>query len=222
LGNQPIDKPKPPENMLDGYPIKFWQQACVIIGDRGNKFMNMRHNLINPDLLDAVMEYFKNQSESKTNYLGFIIHAYTQVGKTHLLFALIVHYLHHGKAVKYWNATDLMGSLILFEANARNSNMLEREKDALYIDKYLSADVIFIDDLNICPDGQLISTPKLHAFGKLFDKLLTPNRRIFLTSNNTVGDFDRLECHVDVSKINARIKVNLKRIDLDLPIWSEK
>ncbi len=65
LGNQPIDKPKPPENMLDGYPIKFWQQACVIIGDRGNKFMNMRHNLINPDLLDAVMEYFKNQSESK-------------------------------------------------------------------------------------------------------------------------------------------------------------
>lgn len=203
----------PITKIFEGYRQEIWNEAIELMGD---KFKTFRHSKIRGDINNKVSRWFAKQRNStpENKKTGFLITGDVHIGKTFLLFALVLHFLNKRNTVSYWKAKNLAESLINSKKQLFNGDLKEYEYKA----KFFSSEVVFIDDLNITtnPEKLNLTDPQLSRLAEYLDDLFDygTSKRVFIATNNRGDDFRRFSYHTDIKRMYDRLKANLTAITI--------
>ena len=161
-----------------------------------NRFLNDENNPPNKSLLreytfDNFIEGESNKfvkaaclavSKDPTYYNPLFIHGHSGLGKTHLLYAVIndLKQNHPHLKIVYKKCEDFMNELI---------ESISKAETAAFKEKYRTADVLLIDDIQFIAGKVSTQEEFFHTFSSLYEA----DKQIILTSDRPPKDIKPLE-----------------------------
>ncbi len=121
-------------------------------------------------------------AKEPTYYNPLFIYGQSGLGKTHLLHAVMNHIIHHHPSLKivYRKCEDFMNELI---------EAISKAKTAEFKEKYRTADVLLIDDIQFIAGRVSTQEEFFHTFSTLYEA----DKQIILTSDRPPKDIKPLE-----------------------------
>ena len=149
------------ENFIEGASNKFARAACLAVAKE-------------PACLGV-------DTDSPT-YNPLFIHGHSGLGKTHLLYAIIneIRRLHPHLKIVYKKSEDFVNELI---------KAIEERSTAEFKEKYRTADVLLLDDIQFLAGKESTQEEFFHTFSNLYES----DKQIILTSDRPPKDIRPLE-----------------------------
>ncbi len=162
------------------------------------------NNFVQVDQNRMAYSFSRNVSDFPgQNYNPLYIYSDVGLGKTHLLYAIGNHLLKNNPQIRviYSTTNDFMHDYV-------ESNRLNRRTD--FINKYISVDVLLIDDLQYITKWEGTS----EQFYYIFNKLIQSEKQIVLCCDKPPDDIDGLEKRIK-SRFEWGSIVNILHYDLE-------
>jgi len=161
-------------------------------------------NFVQVDQNRMAYSFARNVSEFPgQNYNPLYIYSDVGLGKTHLLYAIGNHIINNNKSTRviYSTTNDFMHDYV-------ESNRLNKRTD--FINKYISVDVLLIDDLQYITKWEGTS----EQFYYIFNKLIQFEKQIVLCCDKPPDDIKGLEKRIK-SRFEWGSIVNIHHYDLE-------